>query len=247
MSDIHLEFDYKADDFCNALKGGREGHTEDVLVLPGDVTVKNKTRWLTLISPVFKHIIYVLGNHEFYHQNLDNTYRKTKEGLPDNVHLLQNESVTLDGVTFHGTTLWTDIDKGNPLSYMTANQSMNDFRLIRADGGHSRFTPQRSHTEHNVAKLFLRDNVKEGDVVVTHHAPSFQSIHEKYKGSNLNGCYASDLSDLILDIKPSLWFHGHLHDTVDYMIGDTRILCNPRGYVDIELNDEFEEMKYVEI
>jgi Icc-related predicted phosphoesterase len=89
--------------------------------------------------------------------------------------------------------------------------------------------------------VFLQENVKEGDIVVTHMAPSFLSVHEKYKNDmNINGSYASDLSELILDTKPELWFHGHMHDSFDYTIGNTRILCNPRGYVGEELNAAFE-------
>ena len=69
-------------------------------------------------------------------------------------------------------------------------------------------------------------------VVVGHHAPSFQSIGEQYKNDTLmNGGYASDLSEFILD-RPQikLWTHGHMHQTFDYMIGGTRVVCNPRGY-----------------
>ena len=237
INDIHLEF--------GALPENPSG--DDVLILAGDVTVKNRVEWINEIANNFKHVVYVLGNHEFYRQNLDKTYHKTKEQLADNVYLLQNESVTLDGITFHGTTLWSDFEKGNPMSYLACNGSMNDFRLIRADGGKSRFTPQRAHTEHNVAKLFLSDNIKKDDVVVTHFAPTFQSIGEDYKGSELNGAYASDLSDLILKSKPALWFHGHLHNTSDYTVGNTRVLCNPRGYVGHEMNSDFDVHKFVEI
>ena len=58
----------------------------------------------------------------------------------------------------------------------------------------------------------------------------------------VNGAYSSDLSEFILD-RPQikLWTHGHTHDTFDYMIGTTRIVCNPRGYDGYEGRaDEFE-------
>jgi Icc-related predicted phosphoesterase len=117
---------------------------------------------------------------------------------------------------------------------------MNDYRLIRAGDGSHRFKPQIAHSLHNISKMFLQENIKEGDVVVTHMAPSFLSVNEKYKNDvYINGSYASDLSEVILDTKPELWFHGHMHNSVDYTIGNTRILCNPRGYADVELNPEF--------
>lgn len=240
MSDVHLEF--------GLLNHELEG---EVMVLAGDITVKQRdVPWILEMAEHFEHVIYVLGNHEHYRQNLDNTLRKTREAIgdADNVHLLQNESVTIEGVTFHGTTLWTDMNKGDPLTYHATGGAMNDFKLIRADGGKSRFTPQRAHKEFNVAKVFLTGVIKPGDVVVTHMAPSYLSVHEKYKGdTKMNGAYASDLSDVMLDYEPALWFHGHVHYSFDYTIGNTRVLCNPRGYVGEELNPDFNLYATVEV
>ena len=231
ISDLHLEF------------GPLEIEPEagDVLVLAGDIDIKGRVDWINDIAGRFNHVIYVLGNHEFYNGTMDSIYRKTRERLVDNVHLLENESVTIAGVTFHGATLWSDFLNGNPMSYLRCDQAINDYRLIRAGDGNYRFKPQIAHSLHNISKVFLQENVKEGDVVVTHMAPSLLSIHEKYKNDmNINGSYASDLSELILDTKPELWFHGHVHTSFDYTIGNTRILCNPRGYVGEELNSEFD-------
>jgi predicted phosphohydrolase len=230
ISDLHLEF------------GPLETEPEagDILVLAGDVCIKCRVDWINDIAGRFNHVIYVLGNHEFYRGTINNTYAKTRERLVDNVHLLENTSITIDDVTFHGATLWTDFCNGNPMSYLRCNQAINDYRLIRAGPGNYRFKPQIAHSLHNISKVFLKENVKEGDVVVTHMAPSFLSVHERYKNDTyINGSYASDLSELILDTKPELWFHGHMHDSFDYTIGSTRILCNPRGYVGEELNPEF--------
>lgn len=246
MSDIHLEFDRHPDDFLGALHNTGE-YEEDILVLAGDITYKNRVRWINLIALRFKYVIYILGNHEYYTQNLDNTVAKTREALSDNVYLLNNETITIEGVNFHGTTLWTDFDNGNPITYIQARHGLNDFRKIRVNHGLERFTPQKAHTEHNVAKQFLLDNVKEGDIVITHHAPSFQSCDPKFKQDSLNGAYMSNLDDFVLSLKPSHWIHGHIHHTSDYMIGDTRVLCNPRGYVDVDLNDLFDDSKYIEI
>ena len=231
ISDLHLEF------------GPLEIEPEagDVLVLAGDIDIKGRVDWINTIASKFNHVIYVLGNHEFYNGAMDSIYKKTRERLADNVHLLENESVTIADVTFHGATLWSDFLNGNPMSYLQCEQAINDYRLIRAGDGSHRFKPQIAHSLHNISKVFLQENVKEGDVVVTHMAPSLLSIHEKYKNDmNINGSYASDLSELILDTKPELWFHGHVHTSFDYTVGNTRILCNPRGYVGEELNSEFE-------
>ena len=230
VSDLHLEF------------GPMEIEPDvgDILVLAGDIDIKGQVNWINSVAAKFNHVIYVLGNHEFYRGVMNNVYKKIRESLVDNVHLLNDESITIDDVTFHGATLWSDFFNGNPMSYMQCDQAMNDYRLIQAGNGKHRFKPQIAHSLHNISKGFLQENVKEGDVVVTHMAPSFLSVHEKFKNNtNINGAYASDLSELILDTQPALWFHGHMHNSFDYSIGDTRILCNPRGYVGEELNSEF--------
>ena len=86
-------------------------------------------------------------------------------------------------------------------------------------------------------------------VTVTHHAPTPLSIAEYYKGDTLmNGGFHSDLSEFIMD-RPQikLWTHGHMHNVSDYMMGDTRVVCNPRGYVKYEQRAKEFELKYLEI
>tara|TARA_Y100000310_G_scaffold228526_1_gene230810 strand:+ start:116 stop:853 length:738 start_codon:yes stop_codon:yes gene_type:complete len=232
LSDLHLEFgplDIQPD------KG-------DILVLAGDIDGGSRVDWINSIASNFNHVVYVLGNHEFYGGTMDGVYRKIRENLAANVHLLNDESTTIENVTFHGTTLWSDFLNGNPISYLQCDKALTDYRLIRAGDGTHRFTPQIAHDLHSVSKMFLQKNVKKGDVVVTHMAPSFLSIHEKHKyNTSINGAYASDLSDIILDTQPALWFHGHMHNSSDYTIDDTRILCNPRGYVrGKETNTQFD-------
>ena len=86
-------------------------------------------------------------------------------------------------------------------------------------------------------------------VVCTHHTPSYASIHPRYANSELmNGAYTSDLSEFILDHpKIKLWTHGHTHEDFDYMIGTTRVVCNPRGYSGYESRADRFQLKYVEV
>ena len=238
MSDLHLEFG----DMPSVTAEG------DVLVLAGDVTVKNNVDWINAQLQNFDNVIYILGNHEYYRGDINATPMKTLGALDPRIHFLMDASVTINDVTFHGGTLWTDCNQGNPLDYMNIGNSLNDFRLIRDQNYELRFTPQMSHMLHSYAVNYLRNNVKEGDVVITHHAPSFQSVHEKYKGDRLNYAYVSDLTELILDTKPSVMVHGHVHTSFDYTIGDTRVLCNPRGYVNTEdENPEFDPGAWFEV
>jgi hypothetical protein len=88
---------------------------------------------------------------------------------------------------------------------------------------------------HKKSKQFLLDTLpmfKNQNVwVLTHHAPSYQSIHPKYRTEKINGSYASDLEDLIFDNPQVKYFsHGHTHESMNYFIGECRVICNPRGY-----------------
>jgi len=196
------------------------------------------------VSFQFTNVIYVMGNHEHYHGKFDRSRQYfldefAKLGIT-NIHLLDNDTKEIDGVHFVGGTLWTDMNKGDPMTVHAIETMMNDFRVIRiANEDFRKFLPSRAIREHIKTKQYIKV-VLEGlpedarVVVVGHHAPSTMSIHEQYKHDTLmNGGYASDLSEFILDRpKIKVWTHGHMHQCFDYMIGDTRVLCNPRGYHD---------------
>jgi hypothetical protein len=117
----------------------------------------------------------------------------------------------------------------------------------------AKFSPEDSVEEHRKMLDFIKSVVAEKHdqkfVVVGHHTPSFQSMADKYRGDDLmNGGYHSDLSEFILD-RPQikLWTHGHTHELFDYMIGETRVVCNPRGYSGYEeVADNF-KLKVVEV
>ena len=234
MSDLHLEI-ADMEDVC---AGG------DVLVLAGDITAKNRVDWINTAAEKFKDVIYIAGNHEYYGGNMDSVERHLDEDTADNVHFLNNQSVTIDGHTFHGCTLWTDYNRQNVMDMMVAEGSMNDFKRIR-NHKYSKLTAQYVLRLHMLSKLFLMDNVKKGDIVITHHAPSALSTPERFKGDVLNSSYVSDQSGIMFNNEPALWFHGHMHNTFDYEIGNTRVLANPRGYGGIEVNDEFNPYKTV--
>jgi hypothetical protein len=113
---------------------------------------------------------------------------------------------------------------------------MNDYKVIRIGSNYRKLTPDDTLKFHKKSKQFLLDTLpmfKNQKVwVLTHHAPSYQSVHPKYRTAGIaNGAYASDLDDLILD-NPQIkcWSHGHTHESMDYMIGGCRVICNPRGY-----------------
>lgn len=252
-SDEHLEFaDHDFDNVDSAdvlILGG------DILVARQVGEHHNSDRlhaFMQRCTSRFPHVIYIVGNHEHY----DGTFTKTVAHLRSqfsylsNLHILDGETWTLDDVTFIGGTLWTDMNKGDVLTLYHMKRMMNDFRIIDhgardhtwqdADGElhrtASRFQPEDAAEEHAKMLEYIR-SVVEGRfdqkfVVVGHHAPSRQSIKPRYAGDHImNGGYSSDLSEFILDHPQiRLWTHGHTHDEFDYMVGSTRVVCNPRGY-----------------
>ena len=276
-SDLHLEFgNIQLPNTENA----------DVLVLSGDICVAAKLlpwdddiligsisnythHFFQDVCAQFKNVVYVLGNHEHYHSDFAKTLDNIKHrlGYLNNLHILEKETVTIDGITFVGGTLWTDMNNEDPLTLFHMKDMMNDFVCVDnsartthfkdEDGNYhtrtARFTPEDSVEEHKRTVEFIR-LVTEGKqngsfVVVGHHSPSRLSTHPRYaQDTVMNGGYSSHL-DFFIEDHPQikLWTHGHTHEPFDYKIGETRILCNPRGYVNYEKRATDFELKYVEV
>ena len=187
----------------------------------------------------FPHVIYIMGNHEFYNGKFYAAIDYMREELAKypNIYMLENDTKIIDDVVFVGGTLWTNMNKRDPLTMHAIEGMMNDFRIIRNDKrNYATMSALDVAIRHDKTlayiKLIVQEHKDKKCVVVGHHSPSFQSAHEMYKHETLmNGGYHSDLSEFILD-RPQivLWTHGHTHHPFDYVIGETRIVCNPRGY-----------------
>jgi predicted phosphodiesterase len=304
-SDLHLEFgDINIKNEDNV----------DVLILSGDILVERdlqifdrrqidmgfmqarSVRFHEFFSRVcfqFPHVIYVMGNHEHYHGDFAHTATELKRKLAHytNLHILDRDVFDLDGVRFIGSTLWTDMNKGDPLTLYQMRSMMNDFRCVQNSNETvtfktfesvdkpvgmtdeeflalplekrqktvfktrpAKFSPENAMEEHRKSLEYIKFMYSETPddmkiVVVGHHTPSPKSCHPRYVNDQLmNGGYHSDLSDYILDHpKIALWTHGHTHENFDYMIGSTRIVCNPRGYDGYEeIADNF-TLKVIEL
>jgi Icc-related predicted phosphoesterase len=199
--------------------------------------------FLRRISFQFPHVVYVAGNHEFYHGKFVDSIRVLREECAryPNIYFMENDYKKIDDILFIGATLWTDLNRGDPVTLYTVANSMNDYRVIRHDElGYTRLRPAHTLSRHRSSLEFIGETIKNHPtdrvVVVTHMAPSVLSINERYKNDRvMNGAYYSDLSEFILNHPQIvLWTHGHVHTPVDYMIGPTRVVCNPRGYEGFE-------------
>lgn len=206
----------------------------DVLVVAGDVVpgladfhqslsrLRHRTR---------RPVVGVPGNHEHFGEPLG-SFAAWEGG----VHILPNgDTVVIDGVRFVGATLWTDflLNEREYQAQAWAAKNMPDYAHIkRADG--ELIWPRdvaEEHDRHRAAiEAVLAAPFAGRTVVVTHHAPSAQSLQPGDRLHESAGAFASDLEPLIWMHQPALWVHGHSHSAADYLVGGTRVICNPRGY-----------------
>ena len=242
LSDLHLEFlDYSPP------PGG-----EDVVVLAGDIHTKRRA-----IDWVIKHfrvpVIYVPGNHDYWGENLSLLASKLKAKIGNHpIHVLDGASVVIDNVRFFGATFWTDFELYGKREHAMyeAQTRMRDYKKIRHSAEYKRFTPQTALRQHFSARLAMKawlDEPFEGKtVVVSHHAPSRRSLELSSKNHILDAAYASNLEEY-MNPNLNLWIHGHVHDSMDYLVNGTRVVCNPRGYAPKDVNPDFKERFIVEL
>jgi predicted phosphohydrolase len=241
LSDLHLEFG-------TFLPPSPDLY--DIAVLAGDIAVGAKAvHWAQRLSTfACKPVVLVAGNHEFYGSERTRMLTELRQAAVDsNVHLLDRDEVTLLGVRFLGTTLWTDFEldvaEGTDVdqAMRDATLGLNDFtgaiRERQTDSHSTRhFTPRDAAREHVLSRSWLRARLRDpvpadvtATVVVTHHGPSRRSMDPIYEGSELNPCFYSDLPESFFHLA-ALWVHGHTHSSSDYRHHRTRIVANPRGY-----------------
>ena len=233
--------------------------------------------FLKRCSERFPQVILIMGNHEHYHGDYAETANVIRSvvGEMSNVHFLDKEWRIINGVLFYGGTLWTDMNGEDPETLRQIAYMMNDYRGVKNSNKTvsyrvpdltkdevdafsfkerpAQFRPEDSVEDHRAflkgldEVLALHPNLP--TVVVGHHAPSKASTHPRYKTEVItNGAYSTNLDDFILDRRQiRLWTHGHTHEDFDYMIGTTRIVCNPRGYDGYEERADHFKLKYVEV
>ncbi|GAB5429389.1 MAG: metallophosphoesterase [Devosia indica] len=209
----------------------------DICVLAGDIArgAQEAVQWAAAYVRPHMPVIGVLGNHEFYGHWIEREQSAAQyHGWRHDVQMLDDMTWTVGDVRFVGATLWTDYDLyGRPDEAMKAARAgMNDHRLIGIE--RRRFVPADALQLHKQSVAYLDATLSEpfdGEtVVVTHHCPHPGSVHSVYAGDPVTPAFCSDLSELIERHQPALWLHGHTHSSFDYEAGNTRIVCNPRGY-----------------
>ena len=243
LSDLHLEFgpfDYP-------------DVGADLVIFAGDVHTKmNGLKWI-LETITHVPVIYIMGNHEYYGAKLPRLVKKLQsEAQGSNVHVCENDVVEVGGFRLIGCTLWTDMAlQGDVMiGSIEALHQMNDYKRIRHSLSYKKLRPEQTRQCHRASvsaiRAFLGSGNARRSVVVTHHAPSILSLPEHRRDELISCAYASHLDALICEYRPALWIHGHIHHSHDYRIGDTRVIANPRAYID-EPNPNFDPSLVIEL
>jgi Icc-related predicted phosphoesterase len=238
LSDLHFEFHR---DGGRSFVDSLDPTGIDVLVLSGDVAVaEGIPPALALLCGRLRDasVVYVHGNHEFYGSDRNFVLDITKQAKAENPNLvwLESSGVQLSGFNFLGAPLWF------PLSTVDERlkHAMNDFSAIED-------FESWVYDENAKAIAFLEQQLRPGDIVVTHHLPSQRCVAPRFDGHPLNPFFVCDLTELIIERRPRLWLHGHSHASVHAQIGETAVLCNPFGYAVEELNPEFLDRLVVDL
>ena len=252
LSDLHLECD-EPEAIAHA--------DADLVVLAGDIhNHAEGIRWAAETFGTEVPVVYVPGNHEYYDGEfgaLEVAMRDAASSV-DNVHYLNND-VLIDRHgrwRVLGTTLWTDFElfgaseEAVAASIAAAQKVMLDFRgpiqvtwpsgtpataIASANDNPRLFTPADTLALHRHARAWLARQLAEPfagrTIVVTHHAPHRASLADRFAGDLASAGFISHLTDLV-GPPVDLWIHGHTHTPFDYVANGTRVVCNPRGYVD---------------
>ena len=238
-SDLHLEFlghPTNAISFIESLQSNA-----DVLILAGDITVSEYLKYtLTLFCSIWKHVVYVPGNHTYYHSSFNTVHNKLRsmsEKL-DNLHWLHGSSSTIEGQRFIGGTLWFPENKDSTDFFL--QQRLNDFRCISD-------IKKNVFLNHNKTKNYLYNNVERDDIVVTHHLPHISCVDEQFKNDPLNCFYHAKADKLVETKQPKIWHFGHTHSSCDFMLDKTRMICNPHGYLGQAVNPDWNNNLVVEV
>ena len=250
LSDLHIEFEAITPmsieqqtrwiRMCETLA--------DVVIAAGDTHTKGRGPAVLADRFEGKQVICVAGNHEFYGEVYPHHLKKIQRNAEPfkNVHFLENQSVEIGDVVFLGCSLWTDLklwETGPHAGLYSRIETvwnvenyMNDYSRIKYFDGrrHRKLVPNDLVKVHLDSVRWLKEQfeIHRGRkiVVVTHQAPSFESVPESYRQDVLSAAYASHLDNLVEQSEAVLWVHGHTHQGTVYMIGKTRVVCNPHGY-----------------
>ena len=231
VSDLHTEFhDDGGTKLVQQLIDAKDD--ADILIIAGDIgnirAVKQGPLFLSsveilkMLSNHWDHVVFCLGNHDYYHSDILTVHTQMAELCQEipNLHWLNKERVVINNQGFIGCTMWFK----EPRGHMALRRKMTDFHAIFK-------IEDWVFSRNRESVMFLENNTKQGDIVVTHHMPSERCVAPRFVGSMINCYFVCDVEHVMKKCRPKMWIHGHTHDCFDFMLHDARIVCNPFGYI----------------
>lgn len=226
ISDTHIEYDSdRGTRFLELLP--TEGI--DIVIAAGDIcSYRQLEATLRTLCGKYPHVVYTYGNHECWESSIKEVAAlcSSLDEELENLHVLDCKKEVISGVEFVGATMWF---AEHPTMARYARW-LNDFSEIRSFSMDISGEGWDVFSQNSKAEAFLREHVGSESVVVTHYLPHESSISSRFKDAPTNIFFLHDMSDLIESANPQLWVHGHTHDSCDYQVSGTRVVCNPRGY-----------------
>lgn len=241
VSDIHFEFINKLEVLKTVVPYMPEDKDTTLLICGDICNQKDLEIVLKHFSKRFKNVVFICGNHDYWKSTIEKTLEfchSVAKKFP-NVYFLENECIQIEDCNIAGCTLWADFKLfgTQKSSGELAEYFINDYRNIRKNNGASRLIYTDTWKRFEESKKFIESlKDKENLIIMTHHACSEKSVRIDYLTNSLSPAYVSNLEELIKEVKPKYWLHGHLHNTSKYQIGDTIVMSNPYGYYDYEEN-----------
>jgi len=233
LTDLHLEHNSKLVDFNTVVPR----KIADYAFLTGDIAGGLHA------LPFIKHLLslgyivfYVLGNHEHYSycpNKLIQQWRTISAQIQD-FYFLENESIVIDDIEIFGATLWTSLGTKNvqePIDLIFRNAITKSADFSNIDNWMPEDMQKSFYSSFEILKHTMECSQSKYKIVLSHHAPSFNSIHPNYSKSIINNFFATELGNYISYSNIDFWFHGHVHDSADYLIYLCRVICNPFGYI----------------
>jgi len=272
LSDLHLE---RYPDFQP-----QPAPDVDVLVLAGDIgsyqagsRLVDDDFGLGRFSPLtpgspWPRVLFVPGNHEYDGLEFADTHARLQAVCARlGITWLDQQTVTLGGVRFIGTTLWSDFDALGATEPTLTRQLQQREKAYRAANFYL-----RKYTTLNQGQPMLAEDIRELSlrcqdwlrqalatpfdgmtVVVTHFAPSLRSADPRYGLTPGTAGFCNALDDLLPYAQ--VWMHGHLHCLNDYVVKGVaqgrdfacRVVANPLGYLSKGEQADFRERFVVDV
>ena len=249
VSDLHIEQWYPRVPFIEDLFP--IDYDAEIIILVGDIgrleLFDQLSKFIHQLSLVYRHIYYVIGNHEYYSSqkipmNLLKARLFTLEMIYNNVTILDDRAVLVTDIMqqpvfyLFGSMLWSYIPENvyRPLPIYTQVGSL--------------ITREEWNTLHTSAitsfnKFMNYERIYNIPVVVaTHYSPLFyETLDPKYRRFDpKNHYYCTDLRHLFKSVHT--WIYGHTGYNTDITVEGTRVVSNQRDKVNNNPIIEFPEM-----